>query len=140
MQYDALPVELVALAERAFELAFAGLADGQHVPSTFVLCDRGGKPVLKRFRARDRAAAFEAAVEYVEDLANQERAPEAAVLAHPQHVTLADGGVDAVAVNVYGEDEEAGYAFARAYRVVDGGLQLAEKTLSLGDVRNALVF
>lgn len=134
MEYTDLSPLLQAAFEKAENIAIEQL-QSQRDFEPFILSGES-LDEIKRIKNRDTDEILDMAEEIMEGIDDS----ETAMLVYPDNIMLNDGTFDAIVCQIYHVDEDFGYSFGQIYRISEGKINLLNKRVFLGEVRNLLVF
>lgn len=135
MEFQELNEDIRKFCSEATIIALDSIeANGSFNP--FVVLKYGDQKKLERFVADDQEEAIEAAEEFLEEL---DELPEAAVIVYQDSVSVKEDNHEAIRLLVHIDDEDNGYAFVRLFRNNDG-MEVSDEFISMGNIRNVLMF
>lgn len=134
MEYTHLSPSLQAAAVKAENIAIEQIQSQRDFNPFVLYGDSLDK--LDRIQTRDTDEILEAAEEIIANIDDS----ETAVLVYQDNIMLNDGTFDAIVCQIYNVDEDFGYSFGQIYRISEGKINLLNKRVFLGEVRNLLVF
>jgi hypothetical protein len=131
MEFEELETTLQSEIEKAEEIAIENIQAGMNF-SPFIIF---GEKEIKKFKADSLEDAVDMALEEIESLEE-----ETVVLIYKDVIKLNDGSFDGIVSQIYNVDEDSGYSFGLLYKIEDNKIRFLNKRVSLGDVRNCLIF
>jgi len=131
MEFLELKKELKQAVEQAEEYAIASLqSSNDFFPYIF-----SGDKKIKKIIEDTIDDAIEIAHEEIEDMEE-----ETVIFVYKEAIELADGKFDAIVTQVFNDDEDHGYSFALIYRIINNKISFLNQRVSLGNIRNVLIF
>jgi hypothetical protein len=131
MEFEELETKLQSAIKKAEEIAIENIQAGIDF-SPFIIFE---EQEIKKFKADSLDDAIDMALEEIESLE-----AETVVLIYKDVIKLNDGSFDGIISQIYNVEEDSGYSFGLLYKIEDNKISFLNKRVSLGDVRNCLIF
>jgi len=131
MEFLKLKKELQIAIEQAEEVAIGYIADGVVFSPYIFTQDK----TIRKILSDSLDEAIEIATEQIEGMEY-----ETVVLVFNDNISLKDGDIDVIVSQVYNDDEDSAYSFGLGYKIENGNIKFLNKRISLGDVRNCLIY